>query len=61
MLRAVPCRKSVFSDRLPTQIPVLISPTEWVFREFGEAAGETLALLDRFLLTMVLKRADIIS
>src|SRR5439155_15858517 len=27
MLRAVPCRKSVFSDRLPTQIPVLISPT----------------------------------
>src|SRR2546421_7358283 len=28
ILRAVPCRKSVFSDRLPTQITVPISPTE---------------------------------
>src|SRR2546429_8659519 len=27
ILRAVPFRKSVFSDRLPTRIPVPISPT----------------------------------
>ena len=28
ILRAVPCRKSVFSGRLPTQIPVPNAPTE---------------------------------
>src|SRR5579859_7642398 len=28
ILRAVPCRKFLFSDCLPTQIPVPISPTE---------------------------------
>jgi len=28
ILRAVPCRKSVFPDRLPTQIPVPNAPTE---------------------------------
>ena len=32
-----------------------------VFRYFGETACETPVLLDRLLLTMVLKRADIIS
>src|SRR6266699_3949811 len=28
ILRAVSCQKSVFSDRLPTRIPVPISPTQ---------------------------------
>jgi hypothetical protein len=32
-----------------------------VFRDFGEAACETRALVDRFWRTMVLKRAGIIS
>jgi len=40
---------------------VQIPPMEWVFRSFGEAACETLALLDRCWLTMALMRADIIS
>jgi hypothetical protein len=47
ILRAVPCQRSVFSDRLPTQITVPISPTEsWDLQVLCHAAkrlqGESL-------------------
>src|SRR6266566_9022333 len=40
ILRAVPCRKSVFSGRLPTQIPVPNAPTEsWDLQPGHQSTG----------------------